>query len=93
MAGNAFTVYTLVAKQPLLRVYVIVAVPALTPVVTPVVLPMLAMPASLLLQVPPPVLLVSVVLKPTHALEVPVMATGTAFTVTPLVALQPVPNV
>jgi hypothetical protein len=46
----------------------------------------------LLLQFPPGVTSVSVVVEPTHTEVVPVIATGVWFTVTTAVAIQPVPN-
>src|ERR1039458_142704 len=47
--GTAFTVTTIVAMQPVGRVYEIVAVPGVPPVTTPAVLT-IAIPGALLLQ-------------------------------------------
>lgn len=68
-----------------------VVVPAATPVTTPDEL-MVAAAVLLLLHTPPPVF-VSVVVKPTHTFIVPVVADGSAFTVTSVVAVQPVVSV
>lgn len=67
-------------------VYDIIEVPIATPVTIPVV-PTLAL-VLLLLHVPPPILLMSVVVKPTHTADVPVIvsALGKAFIVTVFVA-------
>jgi len=62
-----------------------VAVPVLMPVTEPVLEPTVATPVLLLLQVPPPVALLSVVLAPIHTVDDPAMADGTAFTVTAIV--------
>ena len=68
-----------------------VAVPAVEPAVTtPDVLPILAMVGSLLLHSPPEVASLSVLLAPTQALSVPVIADGVGATVTIVVARQPV---
>jgi hypothetical protein len=66
-----------------------VDVPEATPPTTPVPEPTVATPVLLLLHEPPPVLLVSVVLLPTHMLVEPAIATGFADTVTVVVTLQP----
>ena len=58
-----------------------VAEPTLTPVTTPVVL-MEAMVASLVLQLPPVMVLVSVVVEATHTAVGPDIAGGSGFTVT-----------
>jgi hypothetical protein len=59
-----------------------VAVPADTPLTTPVALLTDAIVGTLLLHVPPPVVLVRVVVAPTHAVVVPLMvpAVGSGFT-------------
>ena len=64
------------------------AIPVTTPVADTV-------PAAglLLLQVPPPVRSVNAVVKPAHTDNVPVIPTGTGFTVTTAVVIQPVPIV
>lgn len=65
-AGSPFTVTTAVLVQPVpVIVYVIVLVPAVTPVITPAVL-MVATDGVLLLQVPPGVVLLTVVVSPAH---------------------------
>jgi hypothetical protein len=70
---------------------VIVAVPAVTPVTMPVA--SIVARGSLLVHVPPVVVLSSVVVNPSHTASAPVMAAGNWFTVTVAVAMQPVPNV
>ena len=54
---------------------------------------MLAIVGSLLLQLPPGVVLLKDMLPPAHAVAVPAIAAGTGLTVTPVVVIQPVPNV
>ena len=63
------------------------------PVTSPVEDPMLAIPALLLLHVPPPVRSVNCVVSPAHTVIVPVIAVGNGFTVTTAVMIQPVPTV
>lgn len=87
-AGLPLTVTTFVARQPDANVYDIVAVPADTPVTTPEA-SIEATTVLLLLHVPLPVTSLSVVVEPAHTLAVPVMADGTALTVTVVVAIQP----
>lgn len=89
-AGTAFIVAVAVARHPVANVYDIIEVPALTPVTMPVVEPMVATPVLPLVHMPPPVASVTVVVAPMHALNVPPIAAGLAFTVTTVVALQPV---
>ena len=67
-----------------------VAVPEVMPVTTPVEDPMVATPVALLLHVPPEVVLVNVVVKPTHTLVVPAIAAGFGLTVKLVTAIQPV---
>ena len=64
--------------------YVIVAVPADTPVTAPVIVFTVATVASSLVQTPPAVVLVKIVLDPIHAFVVPAIAVnvGNAFTLT-----------
>jgi hypothetical protein len=62
--GSGFTVMPAVMIQPVGSVYVIVAVPPLTPLATPLVEPMVATDVLLLLQVPPAVPLINVVVVP-----------------------------
>ena len=59
----------------------IVAVPAPVPVTTPVVEFIVAMPVALLLQVPPAVASVSVIVWPWHTTVGPAIATGKELTV------------
>ena len=64
--------------------------PALIPVTIPVPTPTVAWLALLLLHVPPEGVLFNVVVEATQTLAVPVIAVGTAFTVTGVVEKQPV---
>lgn len=93
-AGNGLTVMTADTLQPLgARVYTAVAVEGtvtVPPVTTPVPRPIVAGP--LMLQEPPPVALVSVMVLPLHTLAGPPMAAGNAVTVTMAVVVQPVPR-
>ena len=66
-----------------------VVVLALTPVTTPVLFTV-AMPVFALLHMPPPGVQLRVVVPVTHTNGVPVMAPGSAFTVTIIVRWQPV---
>jgi hypothetical protein len=96
--GNAFTFIVAVAIQPVAaKVYVIRDVPALTPVATPPPAPgpgvIVATPVVALLQVPPGVASLNVVVEPTQTIVVPVIAAGSGFTVTVVVMEHPVPNV
>ena len=65
--------------------------PPLTPVTTPVVEPMVAIPVLLLLQAPPEVASVSVVLAPEHTDGVPDIDDGAELTVTDVVTKQLAP--
>ena len=67
------------------------AVPALTPVTTPVAGSIAATDAASLVQVPPVVVLVNVVVAVAHTDVVPPIADGAAFTVTVAVASVPQP--
>lgn len=67
--------------------------PAATPVTTPDVEPMVAIVPSELAQVPPAVVLVSVLELPTQAERVPAITAGRATTVTVAVRRQPVDKV
>jgi len=69
-----------------------VGVPAARPVTTPELL-MDPWPGLLLLQVPPEGVAVSVVVSPTHTLNVPDGTEGIPLTVTVALAVQPVLNV
>ena len=53
-----------------------ITVPAVTPVTMPELLPTVAIPVLLLLQEPPVVLSLKVVVAPTHTVVVPVIAAG-----------------
>jgi len=93
VAGVVFTVTVVIAVHPELTLYVILAVPAPTPVTIPVVRPTVAFAVLLLLQVPPVVVLASVVVCPTHTLGLPVLPASPAFTVTIAVRVQLLPTV
>lgn len=67
----------------------IVLVPALPPNAIPDAEPIVATKVLPLVQVPPVVALVSVVVAPTHTVKVPVGAGGLALTVTTVEAMQP----
>ena len=86
----ALTVSRKVATQPVLRLYFIVVVPADTPVTVPEAEPMVATAVLVLLQVPPEVASLNVVVKPTHTVEVPEIAAGKGLTVTLVTARHPV---
>ena len=68
------------------------ATPTDRPVAVPVLDPIVATPVAPDVHVPPPAQL-SVVLAPWQILMLPVTAPGNGFTVTTVVALQPVANV
>ena len=63
-----------------------VTVPPLTPVTTPVPASIVARAVLLLLQEPPLVALLSVVVAPGHTVKVPVIAATVAFTVNDVIA-------
>ena len=86
--GPVVTVTTVVAWQPVARLYVIIAVPVATPVTTPDA-DTVATEGLVLLQAPPGVALDNVSEPPTQTLPLPVMGDGPAFTVTTTVAVQP----
>ena len=67
------------------------AVPAVPPVTTPVVEFTVAV-VELLLQLPPAVASVSVIVAPTHTAVGPLMAVGAGVIVMVFVAKQPVPS-
>lgn len=69
--GSAFMVTVVVTGMPE-TVYVMTAAPAVTPVTIPVLEPTVATPLLPLLQVPPTVALLKVVVLPTQAIAVPV---------------------
>ena len=70
-----------------------VTIPEVTPVTVPEVEPMVATPVLLLVQLPPEVASVNVVVKPTHTFVVPPIAAGFGLTVKLVTAIQPVLNV
>ena len=96
-AGLTVTVSVTAFVQPfeLVYVYVIVAEPDATPVTSPVIEFTVATVASLLVQAPPAVVFVKIVVEPTHALFVPEIAArvGNAFTLTVVCALDSHPFV
>ena len=87
-AGVGVTVTTLVVVQPPTEAAVIVAVPGVMPVTTPVP-DTVAMAVLELLQATGLVVVLSVVVLPTHTVAVPVIAVGTGVTVTTAVVTQP----
>jgi len=90
--GKALTVTVPVALQPLLSVYEMTEVPDDTPVTTPVVPATVATLVVPLVQVPPVVPSVNVIVDPAQNADAPAMVAGEALTVTTVVAVQPVPN-
>ena len=88
-AGNGLTSILVVDIQPVLSMYVIVDVPAVTPVTIPDVEPIIAL-AFELLQVPPLVASARVVVRPAQTLVVPVIAAGNGLTSILVVEIQPV---
>lgn len=66
------------------------AEPAATPVTTPLDVPTVAIDDGAPLHVPPPIPSLSVVVRPTHTLNVPVIVDGSGFTLTVAVVAQPV---
>ena len=71
----------------------IIAFPGVPPVITPVVNMILAVPGALLLHEPPAVASVSVLLRPEHTFNDPMIVAGKGLTVTTSVVIQPVGNV
>jgi hypothetical protein len=69
-----------------------VAVPAVIPLTIPVAGLTVAVVVALLLHVPPVVAVTSSVVLPVHRVAVPLMGDGKAYTVTVLVAVQPMPS-
>jgi hypothetical protein len=93
--GTGLTVITVVIKQPVaVMVYFIVVMPGMMPVTTPVVGATVATAGALLLQVPPGVTSVTVIVVPGHNAVGPPIAAGNGLTVIvalPLIVLvQPV---
>jgi hypothetical protein len=93
VVGLGLIVMIAVRMQPVPRVYVMVEVPALTPRAIPEPLPIVATAVLLLLHVPPPDGLISVVLTPSQTLSVPMMVAGSVLTVKVAVLRQPVGSV
>ena len=87
--GFGLTVKLVTAIQLVLIVYVIVTMPSVMPVTVPVDEPIVATPGLLLLQTPPEVASVNVVVIPTHTLVVPPIAAGFGLTVTVVVTKDP----
>jgi hypothetical protein len=83
--GNANTVTTVVIRQPVLSVYDTVAVPAMLPSISPVA-PVTVTLGDGLDHVPPAVVLLSVVVCPTHIVPTPVMAAGSGLMVATVVS-------
>ena len=82
-----FVVVVAIPQNALVSVKVIVVIPGLIPPTIPVAVPIVPIPGLLLLQVPAPpeaVLLLNVIVEPTHTLLNPLIvpATGEVFTVT-----------
>ena len=87
--GAGLTVIIFVTPQPVGNVYDIAVAPVTTPVTTPVPEPTVAIPADALLHVPV-LLLVAVIVAPTHTADGPAMGDGNGFTVIGVVREQPV---
>jgi hypothetical protein len=91
--GNIFTVSIAVLIQPVGRVYVIVVLPAIPVVTVPDDDPIVATLVLLLVQVPPVIASVNVVVAPpAHKLSVPPITAGSGFTVNGVDTWQPVPG-
>jgi hypothetical protein len=90
-AGRAFTVtIAVVAQPPVPNVYVTVLVPRpAMPVNTPVATSIVPTAGLLLLQAPPLLAFVRLVVAPWHTLRVPPIDAGKPYTVTTVVAAQP----
>jgi hypothetical protein len=94
IGSSESTVTSTVAIQPVLvTTKVVIAVPALMPVITPVEEPIVATVVVPLTHVPPPVASVTVIVLPTQTVVLPAMVSGSAFTVSVLVMIQPVGKV
>ena len=92
--GFTLTVTGFVIKQPVpVTVYLITGTPDETPVTTPVDETTVARPAERLLQVPPVVVSLNVVVAPTQTDDAPVIIDGNGLMVTVFVAKQPVLSV
>jgi hypothetical protein len=87
-AGTELTVTGSIAKQPLLSVYDIEAVPSAIPHTMPLAEPAVAIDGLLLLQFPPGTASVYVRQLPTHSEATPEIADGAGLTVIIFVAEQ-----
>ena len=88
--GNGLTVTTVVAAQPVDKIYEMVAVPPVpTPVTDPVAVPTVATPVFPLLHVPPVVPSIKVVAEPEQTFVVPAISDGNELTVTLAVTAHP----
>ena len=92
-SGEVLTVTTMVAIQPVGKVYVIIALPVDDAVTTPVAEPTGAIPLLLLLHVPPVVASLRLMTRPAQPLARPVIFAGSGLTVNSSVAVQPAGNV
>jgi hypothetical protein len=88
--GKVTTVATIVRRQPVANVYLIVELPVATPVTTPVPATTVAFDGTLLVHVPPDGDELSVAVLPIHAVADPVIADGDASTVAVRVEAHPV---
>lgn len=88
--GELLTVIAIVARQPVGKLYVMVAVPMLRPLTRPVVAFTVAIVMLSLLQVPPAGASLSADVNPTHTEVLPLIVPGSALTVTGKVAAHPV---
>ena len=91
--GEGLTLITVVVQQPVGNLYVIVAVPRDTPVTIPLLIPTVATDVLLLVHVPPAVGSLIDMVAPTQTAVGPVIVPGSGFTVTVIVAAQPVGGV
>lgn len=91
-AGFACTFITTVVIQPVANVYVMVVDPVEMPVTTPELIPIVAIVVLPLVHVPPPSE-ARVTVCPIHTLLLPTIFDGSGFTVTIILAAQPVLNV
>jgi len=92
ITGTGLTVTSIVTKQPVARLYVIVATPGEMPVTTPVP-ETVAVPGAPDDHVPPDGLLVRFTVLPTHTVLGPEIGAGIGSTVITMLAEQPVDNV
>jgi len=90
--GRGLTVTILVTLHPTPNMYETIEVPVLMPDTIPEA-SIVAIDKFVLLHVPPPVVVDSVAVPPTHALPEPVIAPGSACTVSTVEAIQPVGSI